>query len=107
MSCVALFVTIAGFMSYQSAFRTAKKVMNPFVGVSEYVYTKFHLLGYAKGRGPTWLFYYDSPAAFDAAPFTVEVNFFGGLQTVHTEKCGLWDETEMKWLKTPHDEQEK
>ena len=101
MICVVLFVTMAVIISCQSAFLTAEKIMRPFVGVSEYAYTKFHFVGYVKGRGPTWLFYYDSPDAFDAAPFAVEVNVWGGLRTVHTQRCGLWDEAEMKWNTTP------
>ncbi len=55
--------------------------MRPYAGVSEYVYTQFRFWGFVKGRGPTWLFHYDAPDVFDAAPFTVEVNVWGGLRT--------------------------
>lgn len=99
----AIFFTavIAVYLSRRTAFATADDTMRPWQGVSEYAYTRFRLLGYIDGSGPTWLFYYDSPEAFGAAPFTVEVNVLGRLRTVHVTKSGLWDQAARRWAVVP------
>ena len=99
--CVVLIFVGVTVISRRVSFHTAEDTMSPYSGASEYAFTKFRLLGYIGGKGPTWLFYYDSPRAFDAAPFTVEVDFWGRLRTVHTQKAGLWDRDGKKWIMTP------
>jgi hypothetical protein len=73
--------------------------MKPYAGVTEYAYGEFRCLGYK--WGPAWVFHYDSPEMFDAAPFMVIVDVFGRLHAVYAPKNGLWDDHKNVWITVP------
>lgn len=95
------FVGVALFfgLSYRYALNTAEDTMRPYSTIAVHAYTDFKPIGYR--WGPTWIFYYDSPEAFDAAPFTVVVNVFGRLRAVHAPRLGLWDNDAHRWVVVP------
>lgn len=97
IAILSIFIVVS---CHWNAFRTAERTMEPYTtgGMTEYVNSRF---GFVDGKGPTWLFFYNSPVAFDTEQFTVEVSFLGELRNVYPPRPELWNSARKKWLMVP------